>query len=235
LTNLASQLTTVIVNYKTRKLTQACYESFRKFYPSIPIILIDNHSQDDSAAYVKSLDEHDEFISVVFHSTNIGHGPAMHQAIVDIATPFTLTLDSDCEILEGGILELMMQEFADNGKLYACGWRRWVDRKTGVPHEWNTSSPPKSPRFIPYIHPYAAIYRLSMYAQLRPFADHGAPCLFNMVDAHDKGFALKPYKKELDKHIKHWKAGTRRMFSGAWHPKDSTRPKAWIADRNYPI
>jgi len=233
LSRLAHNITTVIVNYKTCKLVQVCYESFRKVYSDIPVILIDNHSCDDSVVYIKSVGERDEHTTSIFNSRNIGHGPALAQAIKLITTPFVFTLDSDCEIKQGGFLEIMLQEMDNDDNLYAIGWRRWVNKETGVPLEWHSNSSPSSSRFIPYIHPYAALYRLSMYHTLHPFIDHGAPCILNMNDVTKAGYNLKPFK--LDQYIKHWKAGTRRLFDGHWHPKENVRPKPWVADRNYPI
>jgi len=228
-----SRITAIIVNYKTLHLTRTCYESFRGFYPIVPIILIDNYSRDDSTKYIKSLEARDSHLTTVFHSTNLGHGPAMAQAIATIRTPFFFTFDSDCEMLKDGLLVKMLQEMDKNGNLYATGWLRWVDRKTGVPHSWHVESPPKGDKFIPYIHPYAGLYRLSMYRQLRPFFDHGAPCLNNMLDVAEKGYDLKAF--ELEPYVKHWIAGTRRMWDGAWHPKDGHKPKKWDASKDFLI
>jgi len=235
LTDLADRITVIIINYKTLALTKVCYESFRKFYPNVRLYLIDNHSQDDSTAYIKALWEShkDAHLAVGFEPTNVGHGPALARVIEVISTPFVFTLDSDCEILKGGFLEIMLQEMGNSGNLYAIGWKRWVDKKSGVPHEWHASSPPKSPNFIPYIHPYAALYRLSMYRKLRPFADHGAPCVWNMNDAVEAKYDLQ--HMELKGYIKHWIAGTRRMFKDYWHPKDDERPGEWVEKGNHPI
>ncbi len=229
-----NRITTIIVNYKTHALTQVCYESFRRFYPDVEVFLVDNYSRDDSTEYIYSLwDAGTEHLTCVFVSTNVGHGPAMARMIEAINTPFVFTLDSDCEILRGGLLENMLQEMDNNGNLYATGWLRWVDRHSGVPHAWHVDHPPKGDKFIPYIHPHAALYRLSMYNQLRPFFDHGAPCLNNMLDVETKEYDLKAF--ELKGYVKHWIAGTRRMWDGAWHPKDNKRPKKWIANQNLPI
>jgi len=235
MSDLTDRITVIIVNYKTFALTKTCYTSFRKFHPNIEVHLIDNHSQDSSTAYIRSLWEAktDSHLTVMFEPTNVGHGPAMAHAIQVIDTPFVFTLDSDCEIKQSGFLSIMLQKMDKNGNLYAIGWRRWIDKRTGVPLEWHVNSPPKSPKFIPYIHPYAALYRLSMYRKLRPFADHGAPCIWNMNDAVKAGYDLKSMK--LEGYIKHWKAGTRRLFKGHWHPKDNLKPSSWNPDRNYPI
>jgi len=234
LPELADRITTIIVNYKTATLTKACYNTFRAAYSTLPIILIDNFSRDDSTKYIKSIGKSDPLTTSIFHSTNLGHGPAMNVAIKSIRTPFVFTLDSDCEILKGGVIEAMMQKMDTNANLYAIGWLRWVDKRTGVPYSWHTKpKPPKTPYFNAYIHPYAAIYRLSMYRQLRPFFDHGAPCLHNMIDAVDRRFDLESFK--LEPYVKHHIAGTRRMFKDYWHPKDDEAPKPWVAKGNHPI
>jgi len=231
---LADRLTAIIVNYKTPTLTKECYKTFRAAYPTIPLIIIDNFSRDDSTAYIRAASRADPLTSAVFHTTNLGHGPAMALAIESITTPFVFTLDSDCEILKGGFIEIMMKQLDKNGNLYAIGWLRWVDKRSGVPYSWHTKpKPPKTPHFNAYIHPYAAIYRLSMYRQLRPFIDHGAPCLHNMIDAVEKKFDLEEFA--LEPYVKHHIAGTRRMFKDYWHPKDNENPRPWTEKGNHPI
>ena len=92
MTDLADRITTIIVNYKTAALTKACYNTFRAAYPTLPLILIDNYSRDKSTAYIRAIGESDPLTTPVFHTTNLGHGPAMAVAIKSIKTPFVLSL-----------------------------------------------------------------------------------------------------------------------------------------------
>ncbi len=229
--HLQGRVTAVMVNYKTLHLAKAAYTSFRKHYPGVPLIAVDNGSADESAGYVKGLNGNNT--RVMMHAKNIGHGPAMHLAINMISTEYVFTLDSDSEVLTGSFLQEMVARLDANDNLYALGWLRWVDRCSGVPLSWFVDSPPKSPQFVPYVHPYAGMYRRAMYVQMRPFQHHGAPCLNNMIDAQAKGLATEGY--DLAGHVKHWTAGTRRMYAGRWDLRDGEQPGPWKSNQNFPI
>lgn len=224
-------ITTVIVNFKTRKLTETCVRSFRGFYPEVPLILVDNGSGDGSAELIKKLSM-EEGIAVVLNEENIGHGPAMHNVIETLTTRYVFTLDSDCEVFKDGFLEQMLDEFAADPNLYAIGWLRWVDRESGVPLDWHVQAPPKE-KFCPYIHPHAAVYDVEKYHTLQPFGHHGAPCLWNMLSVAEKGYGLRDFL--IEKYVKHWIAGTRRMYGGKWNPHTKERPGMWKANDNHPI
>ena len=227
---IANSITTIVVNYKTEHLLRQCLTTFRAHFPTVPLIVIDNNSADGSTQYIQGLAD----ATAIINTTNVGHGPALDQGIALVTTPYFFTLDSDCEIKTPEFLGEMLTKLEANPALYAVGWLRYVDRCTGVPLEWHTDSrPPIGDRFIPYLHPYAGLYRLSTYKQLLPFFDHGAPCLNNMRDACDKGIPVENF--DLSQGVMHWKAGTRRLFHGHWHPNDNQRPGAWNKDDNFPI
>jgi len=48
-------VTAIIPNYRTRDLIQIAVESLLKFYPTLPMIVIDNGSQDASTEYIRLL------------------------------------------------------------------------------------------------------------------------------------------------------------------------------------
>jgi glycosyltransferase involved in cell wall biosynthesis len=218
-------VTAVIVNFKTLHLVQQAYESLRKYY-DLPIILIDNGSADDSTNWIG---EH----GGITHTENLGHGPAMHQAISGIQTRYVLTLDSDCIVRGGSWIEQMLTFFDDDPQAYAIGWLRYVDRWSGVPLEWHAHGKPKGARFVPYVHPAVAIYDVKKYRQMQPFVHHGAPALNNMVDAEERGYVVKSF--QVFDYVKHLKAGTRRMYSGRWDPRTGEKPHRWRKDADYPI
>lgn len=230
---LPKQVTAIIVNFKTLELTYNAVFTFRSVYPNVPIILVDNHSQDDSTNLCKQLAKEDKNIQFVQHNSNVGHGPAMHNAVKLVSTPYFFTLDSDCEVHSPGFLQEMLEKFRCNKNLYAVGWRRFVDKISGVPREWHLKHPPPE-QFIPYIHPAAAMFDRKKYLSLEPFFDHGAPCLNNMRSAVKKGYDLEPFPI-LKNHITHLVAGTRRMYKGHWHPKESQKPSAWNKKHTFPI
>lgn len=226
-------ITCIIVNFRTKKLTQAAVSSWMREYPNVPIVLVDNASGDDSTDLCRKFGEQHDHIRTLLNDDNIGHGPAMHRAIGSVHTSYIFTLDSDCEILKGGFLEKMLERLKDAERGYAVGWRRWVDKQSGVPIEWRLDSPPKADKFIPYIHPHAALYDLAKYTTLPAFFHHGAPSLRNMRRAHQVGYKLIPFP--VKDYVKHWEAGTRRMYDGRWNPRASERPKPWKENQRFPI
>ena len=230
---IKGKVTAIIVNFKTKDLTRQAFKSLRSYYPNLHIVLVDNCSNDESTEWCKAIVRKDHDTTLIINSSNIGHGPAMHKAIKKISTPYVFTLDSDCLVHKGGFLELMLAEFKKNPKLYAIGWRRIVDKITGVPSEWHIDKPPSS-KFIPYIHPAAAVYDRKKYLLLEPFFNHGAPCLNNMRTAVQKGYDLQAFPI-LKEYITHLIAGTRRMYAGRWNPKTSEKPRAWHKNTTYPI
>lgn len=219
-------ITAVIVNYRTLRLTQNAYRSLLQRY-ELPVVVVDNGSQDAATtAWIQS-------VHGINNRRNLQHGPALHAAIKErVHTPYLLTLDSDCIINHGGWLELMRAEFDYNDRTYAVGWLRYVDKFSGVPLEWHLQHPPAD-RFTPYIHPAIALYAVDKYYRLPPFMDHGAPALENMQGAVTKGYKLVDFP--VFDYVTHLGAGTRRLYHGKWNPGDHEPEKPWHERDEYPL
>ncbi len=220
-----ADVTAVIVNFKTLWLARQAHSSLLCYY-DVPVVLVDNGSGD------KATTQWVQAHGGICNEQNIGHGPALNQAIRErVKTPFVLTLDSDCVVQKGGWLEEMV-DFFFGSKAYAIGWLRWVDRWSGVPLERHLDKPPAD-RFVRYIHPAVGLYDVEKYKTLRPFAQLGAPCLWNMIDAEAAGYVVKDYP--VFDYVKHLVAGTRRMYGGRWNPETLEKPGEWRARDNHPI
>jgi len=223
--------TIIITNYKTLHLVKAAVESIRKFYAQIPMVVVDNGSNDDSTTYITELNDANTLSLLL--TENEGHGPAMDRALSGLLSEWAWIVDSDVEILKPGLLEDMYAVVKDH--TYAVGWLRHVNRFTGVPMEWHLKIEMPA-YFIPYIHPCCALYNVAKYKQLKPFIHHGAPCLYNMIDAVDHHYGLVEFP--VFNYIKHWVGGTRRMFSsdkGDWNPDLNDVPAPWNSNANVPI
>lgn len=225
------EVTAIVVNFNTPALTRTAIMSLRTAYPKLPIIVIDNGSTDSSELELIYLLQEVAF-KLVLNGENIGHGPALHQAMLMCTTPYVLTLDSDCIVHRTGFVEAMLDCFQKNSNLYAVGWQRWVDRFSGVPMEWYLEHPDLS-RFMRYIHPSCALFDRTKYMGLSTFFHHGAPCLDNMRSAVDNGLDLEDFP--VANYVEHLVAGTRRRYEGRWDPKSSERPGPWNADEHLPI
>jgi glycosyltransferase involved in cell wall biosynthesis len=188
-------VTVVLVNYKTRALTQRAIESLLRQYPTVSLIAIDNGSRDDSTDFLLALARRHSNVSTIVNMQNRNHGPAMHQGIGLARTQYVFTLDSDCEVIHGGFLEEMSALFEDE-RVYAVGDVRYKNRfgytfgyDDVAGHDERAN--PENRRRIPYVHPYAMLLDRRKYQQLRPFVHHGAPCIRNMRDAKERGFAVR--------------------------------------------
>lgn len=228
--DVASLITCIIVNFRTKRLTKQALTTFIKHYPSVHVTLVDNGSHDDSTNLVRQAGNVYSKVQAVLHDTNIGHGPAMHRAILSCDTDYVFTLDSDCIVNRGGFLERMLKRFIAHPSLYAIGWLRHVNPYTGV------AAPPgrvSHTGLIQYVHPHAAIYDREKYLSLPPFSHSGAPCITNMREANKRNMRIESFP--IDRYVTHLVAGTRRMYQGRWNPKKGEKPGRWNDDRNWPI
>ena len=227
--NRLPDITAIVVNYQTRSLVETAVCSFRKLYPGVSLIIVDNFSTDGSRGWI--LSKKDEHTRVILNRSNKGHGPALHQAILRATTKYVFTFDSDTEFLRPGLLERMLYKIED---AYAIGWLRWVNHNGIAVSEREVKAETfNKGNFYPYIHPYSALYNREIYLSLLPFTNKGAPAIDNMRDAKAKEIEVRSFC--LDSYVKHLVAGTRRMWGGHWFPGDRPPTSKWEKDKPYPI
>lgn len=194
-------ITAVIPHYKTAHLTLQAVESLKAAYPALALIVIDDGSRDDSSEFVRSLPEHFSATRGLVLGRNIGHGAALHRAILEVETPLVLTLDSDIIVHRPGFLELMETRLREES-LYAVGMMYWRDYCHG----------------LMYLTSVFALYDLAVYHSLPPFEHHGDPMLKNMQKASQLGYKVECFP--VYDYVSHLEAGTRRAVS----PQD---PERW--------
>ncbi|MDI6803508.1 MAG: glycosyltransferase [Bacteroidota bacterium] len=201
--DIGNIVTAVIINYQTPDLTQQAVATFRKFYPDLQLILIDNGSGDESANILTDIrNSQPATTKLVINKTNIHHGPAMHDAINLCSTDLVLFIDSDCEVLRGGFVEAMIELIEQDMQNYAIG-KLEILNKRGFLVKPNQTG-------IRYIRPICMMIRKSLYSILPPFQLHGAPCLANMKIAAVRNFCLIDF--DIHKFIFHKGRGTASKF-----------------------
>jgi glycosyltransferase involved in cell wall biosynthesis len=193
-----TDITALIINYRTLALTTQCLESFNRFYPQVSLLIIDNGSQDESTFYIRELSAQNPMISAFFNQFNTNHGPALHQGMQSISTPMVLTLDSDCQAIKSGFLEGMLSNFNDP-KTYAVGSRVYLDRL-------GYEIPSGRAYNCTYIQPFCMLIDRCKYKDLKPFQHHGSPGLQNMQQAVKKGFRLVDFP--IQDYVHHIGKGT---------------------------
>ncbi len=201
--DISNIVTAVIINYQTPDLTQNAVTSFRKFYPNVQLILIDNGSHDESVKILTDIQNSRPLTTkLILNKRNLHHGPAMHQAINLCNSNLVLFLDSDCEVLRGGFIEAMVDLIEQDKQNYAVG-KTEILNKRGFLVKPNQTG-------IRYIRPICMLISKSHYFELPPFQLHGAPCLANMKEAANRNFGLVEF--DIHQFIFHKGRGTASKF-----------------------
>ncbi len=203
-------ITVLITQRKTPELIRLCLESLLQFYPDIPVVVVDGDSQDESSEYLKLKSVMHPNVGVVTWIGRNSHGAIMDLAIRDhIKTEFVMTLDSDMIICRGGFIEEMLEEYKTNPKLYSIGSLMLVTRKN-----FACGAPEDEGDILRYTHPSLSIFHIPTYKTMRPFSDHGAPCVFNLLDAELKGLEVKEYP--VDKYAAHCSGASWTVPNTIW-------------------
>lgn len=187
----------------TPKLVKRSLCSILQFYPTIPIIIIDNGSGHDSVKFIKKWAIKRENIRAIMNTTNLGHGAGMHQGIALANTPYVLTFDTDCTLKKPGLVEAMLPHFKKT-MTYAVGAKIKVN-DFGANVEKGGHK---------YIHPSVMMLDVAKYNTLPPMIYHGAPCLTNMLHAKKiAGYSLVGFR--VQKYVNVEWAGTRKLFGSS--------------------
>lgn len=197
-------ITVLICQRKTKDLISLCLESVLRFYPDIPILVVDGNSEDDSLVYLKQKTTKNKNITIWERTGINSHGMTMDDAILNhINTKYVLLCDSDIILERGGLIEEMLYEFKKDSNLYAIGSLMLVTRSG------HACGPPKSnDDVLRYAHPSFSIYDTKVYKELNaPFTDHGAPCVYNMIEAEKRNLGISYYP--VDKYVSH-------LCGGSW-------------------
>lgn len=215
---MIEDLTLVIVCYNTAELVHRAYESVRKFYPDVPVIIVDNSDRNDPCTYyVAGLKS--EKTRVIRPGRNIGHGPGMNIGIRQAGTKYVLLMDSDVVIREDCIpamIDMMGESIFGVGKIVHVD----INGDNGRPAYTNPKAikyyayygRPGKNHTIPYLHPYFHLINADKYKRMKPYVHHGAPCISTMLDLFNKGKKGALINFPVEKYVTHYGRGTRKDY-----------------------
>ena len=195
-----SVVTATVVNYRTPELLDRAVRSFHGVYPDVPILIVDNGSQDESLQVIDRLEtDHPNVVNSLRLSENLYHGPAMDRALQRLATRYVYVFDSDTITHESGFLEPMVEELEAREDVYGAGRVLTVNSRgfgadDGTPILWA---------------PYMLIDR-TIYRELPPFEHHGVPVLRNMESAEERGYELVDFP--VQEYVEHLGRGTASKY-----------------------
>lgn len=102
----------VIVNYRTKALTQEAIASVLGETEVLEIVVVDNDSGDGSAEHLEKAFA-DPAVRVVRSATNVGFGAAVNLAAKQCRSPLMLVLNSDATLMKGSLRRLACALLAD--------------------------------------------------------------------------------------------------------------------------
>lgn len=191
-------ITVLVCQRNTKDLIKLCLESLFRFYPDIPVLVVDDNSTDESLAYLKLKVEQYNNLSVFCRKSNYhSHGVMLHEATVEhITTKYVLMMDSDVIIERGGFIEDMLLKMEDSD-VFAVGTNMIVS------NAGDACAPPKNAEDeLRYAHPSFSIFNRELYIKLNtPYTDHGAPCVYTMKAVQKNNLKIVSYP--VDKFVSH--------------------------------
>lgn len=198
-------VTVLICQRKTKDLIQLCLESLFRFYPDIPVLVVDGDSQDDSSQYLAFMQTKYSNLRVWTKSNPSGgltsHGITMHEAIVGhITTKWVLAMDSDVIIERGGFLEQMIPNLAND--IFGYGTLMLTSKQN-----FANGAPLNDNDVLPYAHPSFSFYNRDIYLQFQNiqtklrnghfhpsiFIGDGSPCVLSMIAAQELGYRVEGF------------------------------------------
>ncbi len=124
-----TQLVTILVpHYKTFMLSKLCLRLLRKHTSSelAQVVVIDNGSQDESTAYLRSLPwiELIERERAPDEANALSHSRALDLALTDVTTPYVLSIHTDTLVTRSDWLPFLLAPFRSNTNLAGIGsWK----------------------------------------------------------------------------------------------------------------
>lgn len=199
-------ITALTVVYNTPDLLIDCVGLFKKFYPDIPVLIMNNSDPNHECTDVaKEMEQRYSNVTVVHYGKNHGHGWAVNDGMKRIKTDYVYYFDSDIKMNKGGALEGMMELMDDD--TYGIGKIMYTSM-TG-----KNIRPNFEGERLRFLYAVVGLINKNMYFKFHHWTKFGLPAWKAMVDIHKNGnpdTALKNFP--IMSYVKHFSGGTRSRF-----------------------
>ena len=186
-------ITGVVVSYDNKFLLERSYNSVKKFYPDLEIIIVDGSPKESECRkFIDNLDAQKVFVDF-----NISHGRGLHLGITISPTNLVLCFDNDIEVLKPPIeemLKLMDDKAWGVGRLIDLPQATWgIDIRKGD---------------VEYMHPNFHIINRHVYRKYLPYVHSAAPGQVTFLDIASKNDEdiLKDFP--VHEYVKHHQGAT---------------------------
>lgn len=136
-----SDITVVITNWMSTRVTLGAIKNIRKLYPQIPVVVVDNGSIKNDVGkfnhWYKGIDAKSrldnnlnkledeskkEGFDLIILENNFGHGGAVDYGVYAVKTKLALIMDNDVRVLKPGIVEEFLDKMNEDPEhIYAVG------------------------------------------------------------------------------------------------------------------
>ena len=136
---MLDEVTGLILFCRTPHLIDLSLISFRRYYPEIKIIVVDNSGKDKSCTnQLERCCDADGNMELYVLPENLGHGIGLHYGIKEVKTKYTYIFESDVETKKRGIIEAMLDLMTNSvycvseTDLVTYKEGKWWDPKAGI-------------------------------------------------------------------------------------------------------
>jgi len=190
-------LTGVVVSYDNKFLLERSYNSVKKFYPDLDIIIVDGSPpESECRKFIDNLDAQKVFVDF-----NISHGRGLHLGITISPTDLVLCFDNDIEVLKPPIEEML--KLMDD-KTWGVGGLVEIPASVWGVSLGETMVDPE----MTYMHPYFHIVNRYVYRKYLPYVHSAAPGQITFLDISSKfeEEVLKDFP--IQEYVKHYQGST---------------------------
>lgn len=205
-------VTALVLFCCTKDLIDYSIGSFRKFYPEMKLIIIDNSGKGrpEGPMCTDALKEYckiDRKAELIIMPENFGHGLGMHYGFQQIKTTYTYIFESDVIMEHAGLIEAMLELMTP--EIYSVGPIMIVCYGKGKETSKNDRE-----RTIRRLWPYASLLSTRTYFEYPGWNSHdginAAPLLSAMQAIADSGKEDElMIEFDVDKYVHHRYGGTR--------------------------